>query len=540
MAHISGIDRNQEMLLPERLEDYVATDHPVRFIDAFVNGLDLRRSGFLRLEPAKTGRPGYAPRDLLKLYIWGYLNQVRSSRGLERECSRNLEAIWLMGKLRPDFKTIADFRKENAKAFRAVFREFNLICRELNLFGKELVAIDGTKIKASNNVARCINAEKLQALIKRIDAQVDGYLVQLDCADQKESQEKKAGQNPSDPEAFQKKIESLRKKQKRYQEALVTLEKSGEKEICLTDPESRRMWKVGVGYNAQIAVDAKHKLIAEQEVVQDPTDHGQLQAMAQLVKESLEAETLKVVADGGYYENVQIADCEGINVETYVPRPKKGSAEVAGRFGKSEFSYDPIADCYHCPEGVKLEAGSKFQKHGKLHTRYSNPSACGTCQLKAQCTKGPFRGIDRWDGEAALDRMHARTAANPDLIRKRKGVVEHPFGTIKFWMNQSAFLMRGLEKVRAEFSLSTLVYNLKRAINILGYEKLIKALTLRKGASTAALGSVLNRTSTLSITTFNPFDFGVFNKDSCSSVSTARRSVFLAVSMASTPDFLAA
>lgn len=492
MSYISGINRSQEMLLPERLDDYVSPDHPVRFIDAFVDGLDLGRSGFVRMQPAKTGRPGYAPADLLKLYIWGYLNQVRSSRRLERECGRNLEAIWMLGKLRPDFKTIADFRKDNLKAFRAVFREFNLICREMSLFGKELAAIDGTKIKAVNNPARCVNAEKLQALIKRIDTQVEKYLSELDSTDQKEAHEKTAGQTPSDSRAFQKKIEALQKKQKRYQEALVTLEKSGSQEICLTDPESRRMWKVGVGYNVQIAVDAKHKLIAEQEVVQDPTDHGQLQSMALMTKESLGIETLKVVADGGYYDNVQIADCEKINVETYVPRPKKGSAEVEGRFGKGKFSYDAAADCYHCPGGAKIKPGSKFQKHGEPHTRYSNPSACGVCQLKEQCTKGPFRSIDRWDGEAALDQMHARTEANPDIIRKRKALVEHPFGTLKFWMNQSSFLMRGLEKVRAEFSLSALVYNLKRALNILGVKKLIETHALQKGVL-PALGTLNSR-----------------------------------------------
>jgi transposase len=479
MSYITGVDRNQTMLLPETLEDYIAADHPVRFIDAFIDGLNLSQCGFGRTQPAATGRPPFAPGDLLKLYLWGYLNRTCSSRRLERECTRNLEVIWLMRKLQPDFKTIADFRKDNARAFKMVFRQFNLLCRDLDLFGKELVAIDGTKLKAVNNKSRNFSAQKLRALIERIDARLEEFLQALDAADSQEQAQELA---PQEHPQIGQKIEALRERQKQYQEALAEMEKSGAHEISLTDPDSRRMGKVGVGYNGQIAVDDKHKLIVEQEVVNAPTDHEQLAPMAQAAREALGVEKIKAVADGGYYDNLGIAACEELGVETYVPRPRKGSAASAGRFDKTQFKYDAASESYLCPCGAKLEKETKWLKRGEPHVAYSNAAACRQCEHKAECTTADYRRVTRWEGEAALDRMHARAAAAPELIARRKALVEHPFGSIKFWMNQQAFLMRGLEKVRAEFSLSALAYNIKRVTNILGTGPLLEHLHKRAAA----------------------------------------------------------
>ncbi len=496
MSFILGMDRSQTLLLPESLEDYVSPQHPVRFLEAFVEGLDLKACGFERTAAVVTGRPPFAPGDLLKLYLWGYLNKVRSSRRLELECGRNLEVLWLLRKLQPDFKTIADFRRDNAGAFKKVFRQFNLLCRELGLFGGNraerdrlpqaarrvsaealinVVAIDGTKLKAVNNVARNFTPEKLRAALERIDARLAEFLAALDAGDSAEPPPSAAGAAPVRG-SLQEKIEALRARQQGYQEALAAMEESGATQVSLTDPDSRRMRKVGVGYHGQIAVDAKHKLIAVAEVVNEPTDHGQLAPMAAAAKEALGVEKLKAVADGGYYDHGQIAACAGIGVGSYVPRPKKGSAEAGGRFGKEQFTYAAASDSYRCPEGHTLSRETAWLKRGEPHIAYANPEACRSCALKEQCTTGAYRRITRWEGEALVEAMHARVAAHPEVIAQRKALVEHPFGTIKFWQEQRAFMMRGLEKVRGEFQLSALAYNMKRVINIVGMERLLEAV----------------------------------------------------------------
>lgn len=490
MSFITGMDRSQTLLLPESLDDYVSAQHPVRFLDAFVEGLDLKGCGFGRTEAAETGRPPFAPGDLLKLYLWGYLNKVRSSRRLELECARNLELLWLMRKLQPDFKTIADFRKDNAGAFKKVFRQFHLLCRDLGLFGAEVVAIDGTKLKAVNNVARNFTPEKLRASLERIDARLVEFLAALDAGDSAEPPPSAAGAAPV-PGSLKEKIAALRERQQRYQEALAVMEESGATQVSLTDPDSRRMRKVGVGYNGQIAVDAKHKLIAVAEVVNEPTDHGQLAPMAAAAKEALGVEKLKAVADGGYYDHGQIAACAEIGVESYVPRPKKGSAEAAGRFGKEEFSYDATGDTYRCPQGSILSRETQWLKRGEPHIAYANPEACRICPHKEQCTTAPYRRITRWEGEAIVEAMHARVAAHPEMIAQRKAIVEHPFGSIKFWMEQRAFMMRGLEKVRGEFHLSALAYNMKRVINIVGMERLLEEVRRLAAAADKLLEAIL-------------------------------------------------
>jgi transposase len=420
-----------------------------------------------------TGRPGYAPGDLLKLYIYGYLNRVRSSRRLEAETHRNIEVIWLLRHLRPDFKTIADFRAENAKAFRAVFREFVLVCRKLDLFGRELIAVVGTRIKAVNNKDRNFTKASLAAFIKAADARLDDYLKRLDDGDAAES-----GTGGSRTKNLGEKIEALRKKRGQYGALLNHLERSGEAQISLTDPDSRAMaahTKVAVGYNAQIAVDAKHKLIVEQQVVNQVLDMGLLQQTAEPAREILGVETIDVAADKGYFRTEDIEACETAGLTPYVPRPLRGPAVANGFFRKDEFRYDAARDVYVCPAGQNL----KRIRTGKLRTikktNYSNRAACAACALRPRCTNS-VRTVSRFENEAVLDRMAERLNARPELLDRRREIVEHPFGTIKQWMNQGAFLMRGLPKVRAEFSLTALVYNLRRALNILGMDALTKAV----------------------------------------------------------------
>jgi transposase len=473
MTHIAGHDRSQLLLLPESVDDYVGADNPVRFIEAFVEGLDLAACGFVRVTAKATGRPGYAPGDLLKLYIYGYLNRVRSSRRLEAETHRNIEVIWLLRHLRPDFKTIADFRAENAKAFRAVFRQFVLVCRKLDLFGRELIAVDGTRIKAVNNKDRNFTKASLAAFIKAADARLDDYLKRLDDGDAAES-----GTGGSRTKNLGEKIEALRKKRGQYGALLNHLERSGEAQISLTDPDSRAMaahTKVAVGYNAQIAVDAKHKLIVEQQVVNQVLDMGLLQQTAEPAREILGVETIDVAADKGYFRTEDIAACEAAGLTPHVPRPQRGPAVTNGYFRKDEFRYDHQADAYICPAGQVLATKYESRLRELKKVDYSNRAACLVCSIRARCTN-QFRKVSRLENEGVLDRMAERLAARPELLDRRREIVEHPFGTIKQWMNQGAFLMRGLPKVRAEFSLTALVYNLRRALNILGMDALMRAV----------------------------------------------------------------
>jgi transposase len=338
MSHITGSERSQLLLLPEAIDDYVAADNPVRFIDAFVDGLDLAKAGFTRVAPKATGRPGYAPGDILKLYFYGYLNRVRSSRRLEAECHRNIEVIWLLRTLKPDFKTIADFRADNRKAFRAVFRAFTLFCKELDLFGRELLAVDGTRIKAVNNKDRNFTKGALEKFIKAVDERLDDYLKRLDEGDVAEN-----GTHGSRVKNLAEKIEALKEKRGRYGEMLAELEKSGESQISLTDPDSRAMaahTKVGVGYNIQVAVDAKNKMIVEQAVSNQVVDMGLLTQTAEAARDILGAGNIDVVADKGYFKIEDIEACEKAGMTPYVPKPQRGPAVREGFFRKDEFRYD--------------------------------------------------------------------------------------------------------------------------------------------------------------------------------------------------------
>lgn len=476
MSHIEGADRSQTLLLPEAVDDYVGADNPVRFIDAFVDELDLEQAGFVRAKPKATGRPGYHPADLLKLYIYGYLNRIRSSRRLEAETHRNIEVIWLLKRLQPDFKTIADFRRDNRQAFKRVFREFVALCRQLDLFGRELLAVDGTRIKAVNNKNRNFTKASLIKLIEQSDERLEKYLAQLDASDADEQGTPGGGHS----DELQAKIANIRERRGRLQGYLRQLQDSGEDQLSLTDPDARamaRMTKVGVGYNIQVAVDAKHKLIAEQEVTNQVLDYGHLTCTAKAAKDMLGVETLEVVADRGYFQAEDIEACEQAGMTPFVPKPNRGPAKRDGHFPKEDFAYDAERDGYHCPAGQFLRfRGTGELRDGVERRTYTGSGVCHSCALKAQCTKSTFRQLTRYGNEARLDRMAERLKARPELQDIRRQTVEHPFGTIKQWMNHGAFLMRRLDNVRGEFSLTALVYNLRRALNIVGVEGLIAAV----------------------------------------------------------------
>jgi transposase len=471
MSYIQGEDRRQEHLLPARVEDYVAAGAPVRVIDAFVDQLDLAALGFLTAAAA-TGRPGYHPAVLLKLYVYGYLQRIRSSRRLEAESVRNLEVIWLTGHLRPDHWTIAAFRREHRERFKGVLREFNLVCRRLELFGAELVAIDGAKFKAVNSPKRHYTAEQLAELVVHIDARIADYVTQLDQADEA------AADLPGQPTADElaAKLAQLQTRRAHHAELHTALVATGQTEASLTDPDSRGQQKVGVGYNVQLAVDAKHHLIAAETVVQAANDLGQLQPLAEAARAALGV--TQVVADAGYHERGQLAGCEQAGLTTYVPAPGTRAGQGAGGqavYPKAQFTYDPAQDAYHCPAGRRLPRASSGTKHGKPCVYYYDLAACAGCAQRARCTTSPYRKISRLANEAAVERQAARVAAYPGFVAWRKEIVEPVFGTLREW-GHDRFLCRGLALVRAEFSLSALAYNLRRALSVCGVAPMLAAL----------------------------------------------------------------
>jgi transposase len=474
MGHIEGASRAQQVLFPEALDDYIAEENPVRFIDAFVESLDLHTLGFRHVQPAATGRPAYHPGALLKRYLYGYLNRMRSSRCLERETQRNVELLWLLRKRHPDFKTIADFRKDNAQAFKQVFRTFTLLCKEWGLFGQALVAIDGSKFKAVNNKRRNFTQAKLDETLQAIDAKIDHYLHALDTADEAEAD----AQQPT-AEALRERIRQLHERKGRYEGLKEAVEVSGESQVSLTDPDSRAMPKspkVDVGYNVQVAVDEKHKLLIIQEVTHAVTDVDHLSGIAIQAKETLGVDHVNVGADMGYYHGEEIKACEEAGIEPYVAKPLTSANRKLGLYGKERFTDEPEHDCYRCPAGQTLTFRFATIELGRP-IRYYATTACRTCAVRAQCTRNKEgRRITRWVHEAILERMQKRVEIRPEVMKKRKQIVEHPFGTIKHWHDQGYFLMRGLEKVRAEFSLSALAYNIRRVVTILGVPHLLRAL----------------------------------------------------------------
>lgn len=470
MDYIRGLDRSQTQLLPPSLEDYVPADCPARFIDAYVEGLDFQKLGFARSQPAATGRPSYHPADLLKLYLYGYLNRIRSSRRLEAEAGRNMELIWLLRGLRPDFKTIADFRKDNRDAFAPLFKQFNLLCRQLDLFGAELVAIDGCKFKAVNNSRRYYTREKLDEISQKIEARIQEHLQQMD---QQDEEGAATGRRPTGPELEQK-LEQLRQSKGHYDELLKELKEAKADVLSLTDPDARMMkgpHGYVLGYNVQAAVDSKHDLIVACAITTDATDHDQLAPMALAAKEQLAVSGLQVTADKGYHNTPQLAACQEAQVETFVPQPK-AKPTPDKMYPKATFAYDATADTYRCPQGQVLHRTSQAEKSMFY---YYNPAACRACALRSKCTTGEYRMMARQAIEAAMDANHQRVKNHPEIVSERKTIIEHVFGTLRMW-GHDEFLMRGLKKVGAELHLSSLVYNLRRVLNIVSMEKLLETV----------------------------------------------------------------
>jgi len=463
MPYVSGANRREVLLLPECLDDFVGEENEARVIDAFVEGLDLVAAGLERSEPAGTGRPAYAPGDLLKLWLWGYMNRVVSSRRLERECARNMEVIWLLRKLRPDHWTICAFRRRAGTGLKKVMREFTVFCQKLELIGGQLIAIDGTKIKASNHPAHQYSTEELARKIAGLEAEIDAYLQGCEAADGDTAQ-------PAPLEELQRELADAHQLAERLQE-------SARPQVAAIDPECRPMRKVGLGYNAQIAVDAAHHFIVAADIVEASNDQQQLVPMAEQAREGLgqtPEQPLQVVADAGYYDRVSLAAAEQAHFEAYVPRPQKGHGQQEGRFHKSQFVYDAAKDIYHCPGGAQLERYTQGHKRGLLVFFYAQAAACRSCSLRAQCTTAAYRRVERWEKEDVLERAEARLAGTPQMMTIRRSVVEHPFGTIKFWNHQYAFLTRGLAGVRTELSLSVLAYNLKRLLRLVPIAELIE------------------------------------------------------------------
>jgi transposase len=480
MNYIAGSDRGEALLLPEALDDYITPENPVRFIDAFVEQLDLNKAGFGNAVLNETGRPPYDPGDLLRLYLYGYLNRVRSSRGLEREAARNLELIWLLRKLRPDFKTIADFRRDNGQAIKAVCREFIVLCRKLELFGGELVAIDSTKIKAQNSKGRNYSEAKLKALLAEIENKVSVYLKELDQADAQEVASRAEPEQGLSVEELKEKIGQLKERKKELQSLAQDLEKSGGRQVSLTDPDSRAM-SMGrgstIGYNVHAAVDAKHSLIVDTQVTNTTSDLGALGIMAIKTQEALEAKNLSVVADKGYYNGKEVLACDSIGVTAYVAKPLTSANTALGLYGKESFKYDARQNCYICPAGQKLTYRFATNEKGRA-IYYYRASGCKSCPLKSKCTRNKEnRTITRLAAEEVQEKMAERVAANPQIVRRRKAIIEHCFGTIKRSLGYDYFLCRGMRQVTTEINLTVLAYNLKRACNLVGVKNLIAAVS---------------------------------------------------------------
>jgi transposase len=472
---IEGKDRRQTLLLPECLDDYVTQDNPVRVIDAFIEELDLLRLGFAGAQPAATGRPAYHPAVLLKIYLYGYLHRVPSSRRLEQEAQRNLELIWLTGQLAPDFKTIADFRRDNAEAIRATCRQFVVLCRGLGLLAGGEVALDGSKFKAVNSQDRNFTRAKLAKRMAQVEASIAGYLKALDQTDRADDET-----TPAKAERLQEKIVALRERMQTLQAIGEQLETSPDQQVSLTDPDARAMVTSSnprgiVGYNVQAALDTKHHLIVAHEVTNVGSDRHHLATMAAQAKTTMDAEVLTVLADRGYYTGPEILECERTGITPLVPKPLTSPAKAEGRFGKQDFTYEPDDNTYRCPAGETLTRRLASVERGMTIDVYWT-TRCAGCALKAQCTTGRERRIRRWQHEVVLEAMEARLRARPDAMQVRKCTVEHVFGTLKGWMGATHFLTKGLKTTAAEMSLHVLAYNMKRVIGILGVQPLLTGI----------------------------------------------------------------
>jgi transposase len=476
---IKGADRTQGTLLPEAIDDYVGEENPARVVDAFVDALDLAVLGFDGVVPEETGRPSYHPATMLKIYVYGYLNQVQSSRGLERECYRNLELIWLTGRLAPDFKTIADFRRDNGPAIRRVCAQFVALCRDIDLLDASIVAIDGSKFKAVNAKAKSFTREKLQRRLGEIDAAIARYMAELDRADEVLSKtgmalpEARVARAMKKLVHYKKEASSLRAVERR-------MDISGETQVSLTDPDARAMATTSkqprvVGYNVQSAVETKHHLIVAHEVTNLGYDRDALSMMAHAAREVMASEAIEAIADKGYYKGEEIVACEEDGIAVTVPKPHTSNAAAHGRFDRADFTYITGEDAYACPAGARLTYRFTNTEAGRMLRSYWT-DACATCAIKSKCTTGKERRVRRWEHEAILERVQKRLDEQPDKIPLRSKTVEHPFGTIKAWMGATHFKMRTLKHVATEMALHVLAYNLKRVMAIIGVPNLLRAI----------------------------------------------------------------
>jgi transposase len=494
-AFKTGNCREQDNFLPPRIEDYVECDNPVRAIEAFVCGLDLLELGFLHADyDGGPGQPPYAPADLLKLYLYGYLNRVRSSRNLAREAERNLEVIWLLKSLRPGYRTIASFRSHNCKALKAANRQFVVLMRELGLVSAKLVAIDGAFFHGDASKASIKSRKRLEAELVAIDRDIEAYHREVEANDAQEETRSSSDGGGGRGGDMAEKVATLMEKRARTQSDLKRLKQSGEAQLSRTDADARLLSKSGQvvsGYNVQIAVDEKHKLIVASEVVNDGNDTGQLYEMAKAAKEALEVETLEVVADAGYFNGPALKQCEDNGIVAYVPSATRtGRLQAQGRFTHEDFAYDATQNAYRCPAGaLLLPTKTPKLNGGRRQTVYlSRKSACNACALRARCLgpKARTRAIYRWEHHDVIDRHCERMRHAADQISQRKSLVEHPFGTLKCRAGYRHFLVRGFNKVRGDWSLMALCYNFARTLTILGFERLMAILT-RRAAEPAVL-----------------------------------------------------
>jgi len=472
---IEGEDRSQSTLFPERLDDYLAEDNPVRVVDVFVDELDLASLGFEGAAPEATGRPSYHPAILLKLYIYGYLNRIQSSRRLERETQRNVELMWLTGRLSPDFKTIADFRKDNGAAIKKVCSHFIRLCREAKLFTEVVVAIDGSKFKAVNNTDRNFSDRKLKVRLEQLEESVGRYLEELDRADRDPTRVTDARVNH-----IKNKITLIRARMKDMAALEAQIEASADGQISMTDPDARAIATSGkgtamVGYNVQTAVDLKNHLIVAHEVTNLGHDRTQLASMALKAREAIGSTELTALADRGYFSGKEILACEQNGITALVPKSMTSNNRAMGLFDKRDFKYLPESDEYECP--AKQRAIHRFETIEKglvLHKYWS--SACPRCPIKSRCTTGDYRRIARWESEAVIDSMQDRLDRMPEVARLRRQTVEHPYATLKAWMGATHFLTRTFKNVSTEMSLHVLAYNLKRVMQILGSQQTMQMM----------------------------------------------------------------
>jgi transposase len=473
---VEGTDRAQSTLLPECLDDWIDENNPVRVIDAFVEALNLAELGFEGVEPETTGRPSYHPSVLLKLYIYGYLNRVQSSRRLEREAGRNFEVMWLLGRLIPDHKTIADFRKDNGLGIGKACARFVELCREMGLLATASVAIDGSKFKAVNNRDKNFTRAKVERRRAQLEESVARYLSQLDTTDRQEPSEALAAKTTH----LKEKLVKLKEEMERLKQREAQMLAAPDQQISLTDPDSRSMATSGrgsgvVGYNVQVAVETKHHLIVTHEVTNVGNDRAQLARVAMATKATLQTEKLEAVADRGYFSSEEILTCDQAGITVTLPKPMTSGIKARGRFGKQDFVYLPEEDVYRCPAGEKLTYRYTTEENGLMLRRYWT-NVCQSCAIKNKCTTGKERRIARWEHEHLLDAVQKRLDENPQAMRQRRETVEHPFGTIKARMGATHFLMKTLPRVASEMALHVLAYNLTRVMNIMGVGPLLAAI----------------------------------------------------------------